>query len=108
MEDLIKNLRNVEGVKSVKVQTGPVLKIDLFSKPILGSEVVEIRGDLRKISQKIRSRIDKASKKGEFKGWEWIVKPEKKYQETSLGTDKVSDRKSKGHKPGYYRVSIQK
>lgn len=108
MKDVLSKLREVEGVKNVKRQSGPVLRINLFSREIKGSEAEEIRGDLRSISQNIRRVLDKCKSNGEFKSWEWIVKPEKQYQETKLGRNrKVSDRKAKGHKPAYYRVSIE-
>jgi len=107
MEDLITEVLDLEGVKAVKRQSGPVLKIELFSREIKGSEAEEISGDLRKISQNLRNTLDRSKKRGEFKSWEWIVKPEKQYQETKLGRKKLSDRKGKGHKPSYYRVSVQ-
>ena len=106
MREVIDDLRNIDGVKNVRRQSGPVFKVELFSREISGSEAVEIRGDLRSISQRIVSVLDEASKEGVFDSWEWIVRPEKKYQETSLGRGSVSDRKDKGHRPGYYRVSI--
>ena len=106
MQEVIEELRSIEGVKNVRRQSGPVLKIELFSREIPGSEAVEIRGDLRTISQKIVNSLDEASSNEVFDSWEWIVRPEKKYQETSLGRRKVSDRKDKGHRPGYYRVSV--
>jgi len=108
MENLIKDLREIDGVKNVRRQSGPVLRIELFSREVSGSEVVEIRGDLRSISQRIVSVLDEASGDGVFDSWEWIVKPEKQYQETRLGRRKTSDRKEKGHRPGYYRVSVLK
>lgn len=107
MEDLIQDLIEIQGVKNVKKQSGPVLRINLFSREIKGSDASEIKGNLRKITPKIKSTLDEGRKKGVFTGWEWIVRPEKKYQETSLGRDSISDRKTKGHKPDYYRVSIQ-
>lgn len=107
MKDLIQKLIEIQGVKNVKRQSGPVLRINLFSREIKGSEASEIKGNLRKITPKIKSTLDEGRKNGAFKAWEWIVRPEKKYQETSLGRDSVSDRKTKGHKPDYYRVSIQ-
>lgn len=106
MQEVIEELRSIEGVKNVRRQSGPVLKIELFSREIPGSDAVEIHGDLRTISQKIVNSLDEASSKEVFDSWEWIVRPEKKYQETSLGRGKVSDRKDKGHRPGYYRVSV--
>ncbi|QKQ98394.1 hypothetical protein GKQ38_02605 [Candidatus Nanohaloarchaea archaeon] len=107
MEELIQDLRKIEGVKAVRKQSGPVLKIELFHREIPASEAVDILGDLRSISQSIVSILDEARSDGEFESWEWIQKPEKKYQETSLGRNSsVSDRKDKGHRPGYYRVSI--
>jgi len=51
MENLIKNLREIRGVKSVKKQSGPVLRIDLFSREIKGSDASEIKGNLRKINR---------------------------------------------------------
>lgn len=107
MEELIQELKEIQGVKSVKKQSGPVFRIELFSQEIKGSEVFDIKGDLRKITPRIKSVLDEARKEGVFSGWEWIVRPEKKYQETSLGKRKVSDRKAKGHKPDYYRIAIQ-
>lgn len=107
VKQTIQKLNDINGVKNVKRQSGPVLKINLFSREIKGSEAEEIKGDLRKISQKVRNALDNGRSNGEFKSWEWIVKPEKKYQETKLGIRKVSDRKSKGHKPAYYRVAIR-
>lgn len=106
MEEVIEELREIKGVKNVRKQSGPVLRIELFSREIPGSEAVEIRGDLRSISQRIVSALDEASSNGVFDSWEWIVRPEKQYQETGLGRGSVSDRKEKGHRPGYYRVSI--
>lgn len=106
MEDLIENLRDVEGVQNVKRESGPVLKINLFSSEIPSSEVEKISGDLRKISQKILNRLERASSTGAVSGWEWIIKPEKKYSQKKLGNSRVSDRKPKGHEPAYYRVAI--
>jgi len=107
MEDLIQNLIEIQGVKNVKKQGGPVLRVNLFSREIKQSEASEIKGNLRKITPKIKSTLDEGRKNGAFSGWEWIVRPKKKYQETSLGRDSISDRRTKGHKPDYYRISIQ-
>lgn len=106
MEEVIEQLRSIEGVKNMRRQSGPVLKIELFSREISGSEAVEVRGDLRSISQRIVSVLDKASSEGVFDSWEWVVRPEKQYREAGLGHGSISDRKEKGHKPGYYRVSV--
>lgn len=107
MEELIENLRSVEGVKNVKKQSGPVLRINLFSRELPNSEAEVIRGDLRKTGQQLRNALEEARKDGTISSWEWIVKPQKKYTETSLGKGKISDRKDKGHKPAYYRVNIE-
>ncbi len=107
MQELIQELRDIQGVKNVKKQSGPVLKVNLFGRPVPNSEAVEIKGDLRKISQKLRNQLDQAQEKGEISSWEWIVKPEKKYTDSSPRDLKVSDRKDKGHKPAYYRVAIE-
>lgn len=107
MKQLIKNLRKIEGVKNVKKQSGPVLKINLFSQEIPRSEAKIIRGNLRKTGQKIRNTLEEARKNGDLSSWEWIVKPKKQYNETSLGKGKISDRKDKGHKPAYYRVNVE-
>jgi len=103
MQDLVENLRSVDGVKNVKRQGEDVLMINLFCREVPGSEeVVDVQGDLRSISQKLVNVLD-----SEVSGsWSWMVKPEKKYQETGLETESVSDRKVKGHKPGYYMVSL--
>lgn len=105
MKEVIEKLRDVEGIKGIENRSG-TLKINLFSRPVPGSEAVEISGDLRKISQNIRTILEDGRGKGLYSSWEWMQKPEKKYQETKLGKRKVSDRKDKGHKPGFYRVSI--
>jgi hypothetical protein len=107
MEHLIEDLLELDSVKSVKRQSGPVLKIELFCREIPNSELVEIKGDLRKTTPRIRSILEDNKKGGEISGWNWVVRPEKKYSETSLGRLKISDRKAKGHRPGHYRVSIK-
>lgn len=107
MREVIDELRDIEGVKNVKRHSN-TLKINLFSRPIPGSEAVELSGDLRKISQSIVSVLDGARSSGSFENWEWVQKPEKQYEKTKLGKKKVSDRKDGGHKPGFYRVSIRK
>jgi hypothetical protein len=107
MKNIIQDLLEIKGVKSVKRQSGPVLRINLFSREIKGSDASDIQGNLRKITPRIKSTLDNGRKNGVFSGWEWIVRPEKQYQETSLSRDSISDRKAKGHKPDYYRVSIQ-
>jgi len=107
MENIIQELLDIKSVKSVKRQSGPVLRINLFSREIKGSDASDIQGNLRKITPRVKSTLDNGRKNGVFSSWEWIVRPEKQYQETSLGRDSISDRKAKGHKPDYYRVSIQ-
>lgn len=108
MQQLIQKLSGIEGVKNVKKYNQRVLEINLFSREIPGSEAEEIRGDLRKISQNIRNTLEKSRKQSRIQNWEWINKPEKQYEETQLGKRKVKDRKDKGHKPAYYRVSIER
>lgn len=105
MSDIADELLEIESVKAVRRQGENVLKIELFCKDIPGSENVEIPGDLRSISSKIRSRLESARETGEIDGWNWIEKPQKKYQSRSLGTN-VSDRKEKGYRPGHYMVSF--
>lgn len=106
MESLADVLLDIKAVKAVKRQGENVFKIELFTREIPNSENVEIRGDLRAVAPKIRSALEKARENGEIEGWNWIEKPEKKYQSRSLGTN-VSDRKEKGYRPGYYLVSIK-
>ncbi len=107
MKQLISEIREIQGVKNVKKQSGPVLKVNLFGRPVPNSEAVEIKGDLRKISQKLRNQLDQAQENSEITSWEWIVKPQKKYTDSSPRDLNVSDRKDKGHKPGYYRINIE-
>lgn len=106
MQGIINKLRVLEGVKAVRREGEDVLKIQLFTKEIPETEAVEIHGDLRSISQKLVNTLNEG--KGEEYGrWNWIQKPEKKYQETSLGgRSGVTDRKEKGHKPGFYKVVL--
>ncbi len=106
MQSLLGDIRDIEGVKNVRKQSGPVLKVELFSRELKGSEAEEIMGDLRKISRNLREKMDEAREDGDIPGWEWVIKPEKRYQERSLGGN-VTDRKPKGHKPAYYRISIE-
>lgn len=108
MEELINELSSIEGVKNIKKYNQKVLEINLFSREIPGSEAEEIRGDLRKISQNIRNILEKHRKKGKIQNWEWMNKPEKQYTETQLGKRKIKDRKDKGHKPAYYRITIER
>lgn len=108
MEELIQEIKEITGVKNVKKQSGPVLRINLFSKDIKGTETSEIKGNLRKITPRVKTLLDQSRKNGVISSWEWIVRPKKKYRETSIGKTSISDKKPKGHKPDYYRVSIQK
>ncbi len=106
MEELVEELLDLEGVKSVRRFNDSVLRVELYSRSIPGSELFEISGDLRKISQKIRSCLEQARQNRVFSSWEWVVKPEKKYQKTSLGRKKVKDRKGIGYKKDYYEISV--
>lgn len=105
-QKLLKELREVEGVKNVK-QRSDTLKINLFSRPIPGGETKEIRGDLRSISQRIGNILDNLRSRNDIERWEWIQKPEKKYLENSV-TENVSDRKPKGYNRTYYTVAVEK
>ena len=107
MQDLIEEINDVQGVKSVKRRSGPTLKVNLYSREIPGREAEELQGDLRKISPKIRHRLEQAREKSLIDGWNWIQKPEKKYDETWIRTKKISDRKEVGHKPPFYTISIE-
>lgn len=106
MEETTHRLRQIEGVKTVRSRDG-TLKIELFSRELPGGDTWEIKGNLRKIGPKIADRLDKAVKNSEIQGWNWIQKPEKQYTETGIKTEKISDRKSRGHRPPYYTVSIK-
>lgn len=107
MQDLIEEINDVQGVKSVKRRSGPTLKVNLYSREIPGREAEELQGDLRKISPKIRQRLEQAREKSLIDGWNWIQKPEKKYDETGIRTEKISDRREVGHKPPFYTISIE-
>lgn len=105
MEEVFEELRSLEGVKNVK-RHSDTLRINLFSRPIPSSDAEEIPGDLRSISQKIKNILDEAQSKGLISSWEWMVKPEKQYTNSSP-VENISDRKEKGYRPAYYRVSMQ-
>ena len=107
MEELLKQLNEIEGVKTVKRRSGPTLKLELFSREIPDAEAEKIMGNLRSISQNIRNTLDRAKENSEIKSWNWIQKPEKKYRETRVKTEKINDRKPVGHEPAYYTLSIQ-
>lgn len=104
MEEVFGKLREFEGVKSVKRHSG-TLRIDLFSRPIPGSEAEETPEDLRSISQKLGNIFDNAHSEGLLSSWEWMVKPEKQYTDSSP-VENISDRKDKGYRPSHYRVSF--
>ncbi len=106
MKDLIEELLDLDGVKSVRKFNDSVLRIELHSRRVPDTELFEVSGDLRKISQQIRSCLEEARQNKEFSTWEWMTKPEKKYQKTSLGRKKINDRKSIGHNQDYYEVSV--
>ncbi|PSH02474.1 MAG: hypothetical protein BRC26_00375 [Nanohaloarchaea archaeon QH_8_44_6] len=105
MDEVVGELRGLEGVKAVRRFSGS-LRVELFSRPVQGSDVVEISGDPRRISQGIRSVFEDARKEGIVESWEWVVKPEKKYRDSSP-VDGVSDRSAKGYDRGFYRVSFR-
>jgi hypothetical protein len=105
MDEVVKELRGLEGVKAVRRFSGS-LRVELFSRPVSGTEMVEIEGDLRKISQGIRQVLEDARTDGVLEGWEWVVKPEKKYRDSSP-VEGVSDRSSKGYDRGFYRISFR-
>ncbi|MFB6174989.1 MAG: hypothetical protein ABEJ87_03345 [Candidatus Nanohalobium sp.] len=108
MKELLKQLNQIQEVKSVKKRSGPVLKIDIFSREVPGREAEKIPGDLRKTSQQIRNNLEKAKENSEIKAWNWIQKPEKKYRDRAKKAENISDRQSIGYRPAYYTVSIQK
>lgn len=103
MKKIIEKLNQLKGVKNVKKTTDNKLRINLFSKEIAHAEAKQIKGDLRKISQKIRSQLDKS----DIKTWKWVQKPQKKYKETKIRTEKIKDRKPIGHDPDYYIVYLE-
>ncbi|AOV94895.1 hypothetical protein AQV86_03140 [Nanohaloarchaea archaeon SG9] len=105
MEKVVGELKGLEGVKAVRRFSGS-LRVELFSRPVSGSDVVEISGDLRRISQEVRSVLEDARKEGVMESWEWVVKPEKKYRDSSP-VDGVSDRSVKGYDRGFYRISFR-
>ncbi|WP_414838304.1 hypothetical protein ACK3SF_02780 [Candidatus Nanosalina sp. VS9-1] len=102
--DLPEKLNEVKGVKNVKNRDSG-LRINLFTEPV-GTDAEKIRGDLRSISQRIRKKLEQARENGEINGWDWKIKPKKRYTETGLGNT-VKDRKEKGYSPAYYVVSIR-
>lgn len=107
MEELIQKLNEIRGVKNASRKPGPSLEIKLHSRDIPGSENFEIKGDLRSISASIRKKLEEARKNSGIQKWHWNVKPEKQYQETSIGTKKIKDRKSAGHKTDYYKITLE-
>jgi hypothetical protein len=105
MSNLVKNLTKVTGVKKVK-NRGDTLKIKLHSRE--KGDVHEIKGNLRKISQKIRHKLDESRSNSKIDTWNWVQKPEKEYRSKGPDIGDVNDRQPIGHKPSYYTVSIQK
>lgn len=107
MEKLIQKLSEIRGVKNVSRKPGPSIEIKLYAEKIPGSENFEIKGDLRSISKSIRKKLEEARKNSAILRWHWNVKPEKKYQETSIATEKIKDRKSAGHNSEHYRIALE-
>lgn len=107
MKELLKQLNQIQEVKGVKKRTGPVLKIDIFSREVPGREAEKIPGDLRKTSQQIRTALEESRKNSRIKAWNWIQKPQKKYRDRAKKAENVTDREAIGYKPAYYTVSIQ-
>lgn len=107
MKKLIEEISEINGVKNVRRRSGPTLKIELFSKQVPGREAEKIHGDLRKISQQLRSRLEQAEDRKDIQAWNWIQKPEKKYMERAKNSNRINDRESIGHRPSYYTVEIR-
>lgn len=105
MQQLIQELNDIKGVRNVKKKNEVSLKINLHSREIPGQDAEKLMGNLRKISPKIRNILEDSE---EIKGWNWTRKPEKKYSETSIKTEKITDRKPVGHEPSYYMISVKK
>jgi len=106
--ELTDELSSLEGVKYVKHQSDNLLRIELFSREIPGTEAEDIPADLRSLSQQVSNTLNQASTQGDIKRWNWVEKPEKQYQDRSHRGVKVSDRQSAGHKPAHYTISIQR
>lgn len=104
MEQLPGKLQEIKGVKNVR-RNGAGLKIELFTDKVRGADAEKIKGDLRKISQKLRNELEEARKRSEVKAWEWNVRPQKRYQDAGIGG--VTDRKEKGYRPAYYSITIE-
>lgn len=104
MKKIIQELNKIKDVKNVKRTTENKLKINLFSKELPHTEAKQIKGDLRKTSQKIRSKLEKSN----IQTWQWVQKPKKKYQKTQIDTEKIKDRKPVGHEPDYYIIYIKR
>jgi|APHM01.1.fsa_nt_gi hypothetical protein len=105
MENVINDIKHTRGIKSVK-NRGDTLKINLYSRE--KGDVHKIEGDLRKISQKIKHRLDEARGKSEIDSWNWVQRPEKQYRSKGPDVGNVNDRQPIGHEPPFYTVSIQK
>lgn len=102
MDDLLGELREVEGVKAVE-RHGDFLKLKLFSKKVTGNELYRIPGDLRRTSQEIKTVLENSG----VRSWNIVAKPQKKYRDKAFKDSKVSDRESKGYKRNYYEVSVR-
>ncbi|EHK01857.1 hypothetical protein HRED_06667 [Candidatus Haloredivivus sp. G17] len=63
-----KDLRRLEGIKTVRPQGEKVLKIKPFSRERKGQDAEKIMGDLRKITPKISNTLDSMES---IDKWEW-------------------------------------
>lgn len=104
MENLVAELREVKGIKSVRMQGDRMMKIEPHKRELKGQEAEKIIGNLRSITPKITNILDSSE---EVSTWEWNVKPEKRYKKSELDTS-VTDSRPKGHKPAHYLVTIEK
>lgn len=104
MKKLIQNLNDIEGVKSARLRGEKLVMVKPHKIELENQEEDKIPVDLRKLSRNLKKTLSNSKK---LKSWDWNVKPQKQYKETSLGGS-ISQRKSKGYDPSNYLITIER
>lgn len=101
MEDLAKEISDLDAVKAVRNRNGN-LRAELFSRQ--EGERYRIPADLSTAYRKIKNVLNRYRDEGKIDGWERLEKPEKKYRDDSPVD--VSDRKTEGYDRDSYVFHI--
>lgn len=105
MENILEQLRDIEGVKAVRRRTDSIIEVEPFSREVEGRDLREIPVDLRKVTPKIKSILED-TEGSEIQSWRLVETPEKRYRDRSPG-DSISDKEPLGYRPWKYVVEVE-